>query len=151
MPLQSNTMSDDRTYPTHPMVGVGAVVWREGKVLLIKRGKAPFRGEWSLPGGAQELGETIEDCARREVREETGCEIGALTLLGAFDSIERDDRGKFEYHFTLIDFDAAWVSGEPSPGEAETDARFFALDELDALKLWHPIKDVIQLSRKARA
>ena len=144
-------MSDDRTYPARPIVGVGAIVWRDDKVLLVKRGKPPAKGEWSLPGGGQELGETVEETARREVREETGCEIGALSFLGAFDSIERDDQGEIRYHFTLVDFEADWVSGEPSPGEAEDDARFFSLDEIDGLKVWDALDEVIRLSAARRS
>jgi len=139
-------MSDNRTYPARPIVGVGALVWRDDKILLIKRGKSPAKGEWSLPGGAQELGETIEETARREVREETGCEIGSLTFLGAFDSMERDDAGKLLYHFTLIDFEANWISGEPSPGEAEDDARFFSLDQIRSLQVWDALGEVIRMS-----
>jgi len=139
-------MTDDRKYPARPIVGVGALVWRDDKILLIKRGKAPAKGEWSLPGGAQELGETIEETARREVREETGCEIGPLTFLGAFDSMEQDESGGLLYHFTLIDFEATWVSGEPSPGEAEEDARFFSLDQISSLQVWDALGEVIRTS-----
>jgi len=143
-------MSSDRTYPERPIVGVGALVWRDGNILLIKRGKAPAKGEWSLPGGAQELGESVEETARREVREETGCEIGALKFLGVFDSIERDDAGDVLYHFTLVDFEADWVSGEPSPGEAEDEARFFAIEDLGNLTVWEPLAEVIHLSAARR-
>jgi ADP-ribose pyrophosphatase YjhB (NUDIX family) len=143
-------MSDDRSYPARPIVGVGALVWRDGKILLIKRGKPPAKGEWSLPGGAQELGETVEETARREVREETGCEIGALKLLGVFDSIEKDEDGHALYHFTLVDFDADWVSGEPSPGESEVDARFFSPEEIDGLTVWGALAEVIRMSAAAR-
>jgi len=144
-------MSDDRTYPARPIIGVGALVWRDDQILLIKRGKAPAKGEWSLPGGAQELGETIEETARREVREETGCEIGTLSFLGAFDSIERDDEGNIRYHFTLLDFEADWVSGEPSPGEAEDDARFFRPEDIEGLQVWGALAEVIRMSARARA
>jgi len=144
-------MSDDRTYPVRPIVGVGALVWREDKILLVKRGKPPAKGEWSLPGGAQELGETIEETARREVREETGCEIGELTFLGAFDSIERDANGEVLYHFTLVDFEAEWVAGEPSPGEAEDDACFLSLQDIDRLKVWGALSDVIRMSASRRS
>jgi len=143
-------MRSDRTYPERPIVGVGALVWRDGNILLIKRGKAPAKGEWSLPGGAQELGESVEETARREVREETGCEIGALKFLGVFDSIERDDAGDVLYHFTLVDFEADWVSGEPSPGEAEDEARFFAIEDLGNLTVWEPLAEVIHLSAARR-
>jgi len=143
-------MSTDRTYPARPIVGVGALVWRKDQILLVKRGKPPAKGEWSLPGGGQELGETVEETARREVREETGCEIGDLKFLGVFDSIERDEKGDVLYHFTLVDFETDWVSGEPSPGEAEDDACFVSLEEIEHLKVWDALADVIRMSAAQR-
>lgn len=143
-------MSTDRTYPARPIVGVGALVWRDDQILLVKRGKPPAQGEWSLPGGGQELGETVEETARREVREETGCEIGDLTFLGVFDSIERDEKGEVLYHFTLVDFETDWVAGEPSPGEAEDEARFVSLQEIEHLKVWDALADVIRMSAAHR-
>lgn len=144
-------MRDDRIYPTRPIVGVGAVVWRHGKVLLVRRAKNPGTGTWSLPGGAQELGETIKETAIRETREETGVEIRELTFLGAFDSMERDEKDNLLYHFTLIDFEAFWVSGEPRPGDGETDAKFFAMEELTDLNLWEPMLNIILKSARRRA
>ncbi len=143
-------MSSDRTYPARPIVGVGALVWRDDEILLVKRGKPPAKGEWSLPGGGQELGESVEETARREVREETGCEIGELRFLGVFDAIERDDAGKVLYHFTLVDFETDWVSGEPSPGEGEDDARFFSPGAIKDLNVWEPLADVIRMSARRR-
>ena len=102
-----------REYPNVPLVGVGAVVVRDGHVLLIRRAKPPRQGEWSLPGGLQQLGETVFEAARREVLEETGVVIRPLAVIDVIDLIDRDRHdGRVRYHYTLIDVIAAWVSGE---------------------------------------
>ena len=80
-----------REYPDRPFVGVGVVVWRDGKVLLVKRGQAPRRGHWSIPGGGQELGETLQEAACREVKEETGINIEVMGLIDVVDSIRQDE------------------------------------------------------------
>src|SRR5271163_5194278 len=105
-----------RTYPTHPMAGIGIVLLRGEEVLLVRRGQPPALGAWSLPGGRQELGETAETCARRELLEETGLTCGLLTLIGHVDSIHRDAEGKIEYHYTILDFGALYTTGEAIPG-----------------------------------
>ena len=105
-----------REYPTRPIVGVGVIVLRPNAVLLVRRGRAPSQGEWSLPGGAQELGETAEEAARRELAEETTLAVGALRLVGHFDSIHRDAQGKIRFHYTILDFAAAYATGEAQPG-----------------------------------
>ena len=87
-----------RVYPDRPIVGIGVVVWRDDRVLLIRRGKPPRKGEWSLPGGAQELGETLIEAALREVFEETGLKAQRLSLINALDMIDRDDQGKIRHH-----------------------------------------------------
>lgn len=129
-------MASDRSFPQTPIIGAGCVVWRGDEILLIQRGKAPGYGTWSLPGGAQELGETIRETAIREVFEETGCRIGNLVLLDVLDSIvpgEADDRPL--YHYTLVDFSADWLEGEPVPGPEELDAAFFSLKAITALEM----------------
>jgi ADP-ribose pyrophosphatase YjhB (NUDIX family) len=99
-----------REYPNLPLVGVGAVVVRDGRVLLIRRAKPPRLGEWSLPGGLQKLGETVFEAACREVMEEAGVVIRPLAVIDVVDLIERDDQ-RVRYHYTLIDVVAAWVDG----------------------------------------
>ena len=140
-----------REYPTHPMVGIGAVVLRGDSVLLVRRGKPPAIGSWSIPGGAQEVGETAEAAARRELLEETGVEVGPLHLLTHVDSITRDPAGRVQYHYTILDFAAEWLSGEPTAGSDVTDAAFFAFDALGPLKLWTEAHRVIHLARAHRA
>ncbi|MDJ0684423.1 MAG: NUDIX hydrolase [Alphaproteobacteria bacterium] len=139
-----------RTYPTRPMAGVGVVVFKEDAVLLIRRGKPPNRGAISLPGGAQELGETVRETAVREVLEETGVTAQITDLVDAVDAIRKDAEGRILYHYTLIDFAADWVSGEPTPGSDADEAFWRPLDRLDELMLWAETKRVIRLADAIR-
>ncbi len=108
-----------RLYPAHPRVGVGVVVVRDGRVLLVRRGRPPRVGRWSIPGGLQQLGETVEAAARREVAEETGLVLGPLRLVAVVDLIERDPDGRVRRHYTLIDYAAR---AEPGCARAASDA-----------------------------
>ncbi|MBV9735339.1 MAG: NUDIX domain-containing protein, partial [Acidisphaera sp.] len=105
-----------REYPERPIVGVGIVVLKPGAVLLVRRGRPPALDAWSLPGGAQKLGESAEAAARRELAEETGLEVGPLLLVANVDSIHRDETGRVRFHYTILDFAARWRGGEPRPG-----------------------------------
>ncbi len=125
-----------RDYPTRPWVGVGVVVTKGRDVLMIRRGKPPRQGQWSLPGGVQELGETVRETAVREVLEETGIEIALGPIADVVDSVTRDDDGRVLHHYTLVDFSAVWVAGEPRAGDDAQDARWFSLAELKAETLW---------------
>jgi 8-oxo-dGTP diphosphatase len=138
-----------RDYPDRPLVGIGAVMLRPGAVLLVRRGRPPALGEWSIPGGAQELGETAEAAARRELREETGLDGGPMTLIAHVDSIHPDAGGRIRYHYTILDFATVWQGGDPLAGDDVTDARFFGFDELAAMKLWSEALRVIALARTA--
>jgi len=119
-----------RPYPERPVVGVGAVVLDGDRVLLIRRGHAPLKGQWSLPGGGVEIGETLEQAVAREVLEETGLEIEVGPIVEVLDRISRDADGRVEHHFVLVDF-----AGRPSGGilrsasDAE-DAAWVALADL---------------------
>src|SRR5262249_55142807 len=118
-----------RSYPERPVVGVGVVVWRNGKILLIQRGRPPRLGQWSLPGGGQQLGETVEDAARREVLEETALSLARIELLTVVDLVERDALGAVQYHYTLIDFVARAKPGEPRAGDDAAAVGWFAPKE----------------------
>jgi len=124
-----------REYPDRPLVGVGALIVETGRVVLIKRGHAPLKGEWSIPGGLLELGETIRHGAEREALEETGLVVRATELLGVFDRIVEDDDKRICYHYVLIDFLCERVSGAlQASGDAE-DARWFTAEEVSELSL----------------
>ncbi len=140
-----------RQYPERPIVGVGAVVWRGDQVLLVRRGKPPRIGSWSLPGGAQKLGETVFETARREIREETTVDIEVLALVDVVDSIRHDEAGRVEYHYTLVDVVAEWRKGEPVALDDVDDARWFALDQLADLELWSETVRVIHLANEIRS
>ncbi len=144
-----------RRYPERPIVGVGVVVLRGGpnsgpgdsEVLLIRRGKPPREGGWSLPGGAQELGETVFEAARREVREETGVEIEVVDTVAVVDSISRDGGGAVEYHYTLVDVAARWRAGEAREGGDAAAVEWADPDALDGYDLWSETLRIIALAR----
>lgn len=124
-----------REYPQQPLIGVGAIIISRGQVVLIKRGKPPLMGEWSIPGGMLELGETLRDGAEREAREETGIEVRATELLGVFERVVPDEAGRTKYHYVLVDFLCEVVSGELCAGHDACDARWFTPEEVAALPL----------------
>lgn len=137
-----------REYPTRPLVGIGVVLIKPGAVLLVRRGKPPNSGAWSVPGGAQKLGETVEEAARRELLEETGLEAGPLALACTVNSIHRDDAGRVQYHYTIIDFAAAWIGGQPVAGGDVLDARFVSFEGLAPYSLWSEALRAIILARR---
>ena len=112
-----------KEYPAAPVVGVGGVVVRDGRALIIKRAHEPRRGEWSIPGGTVELGEPLADAVRRELREETGLEVIVGPVVEMFDRIHRDGDGRIRYHFVIIDYLCEAPAGEPVAG---TDAEAVA-------------------------
>jgi 8-oxo-dGTP diphosphatase len=120
----------------HPVVGVGGVVVHDGRVLLIRRGKQPLEGRWSVPGGSVELGESLEEAVVRELREETGVDVRPLRLLTVFDPIERRD-GEVLYHYVIVDFLCALLAGTPCAGSDALAVAFVAPEELPAYAL-HP-------------
>lgn len=139
-----------REYPDRPIVGVGAVVWREDRVLLIRRAKPPRAGQWSIPGGGQQLGETLHEAVSREVAEETGLALTSVDLLTTVDLVERDDLGSIRWHYTLIDFTAEAAPGEARAGDDADDVCWFTLDELKGLGLWTETLRIIRLAATKR-
>jgi 8-oxo-dGTP diphosphatase len=124
-----------REYPLAPLPSVGAVVRNGDKVLLVLRGQEPSRGKWSIPGGMMELGETIRETARREVREECGVEIEAGEVIEVRDAIVRDEAGRIRFHYVLVDVIARHVSGDLRAGSDVEDARWVSRDDLTELEL----------------
>lgn len=139
-----------RTYPSQPVVGVGVVVWHGDRVLLIKRGKPPRAGQWSLPGGAQKLGETLAETARREVYEETGLDIDLGEIVATLDLIDRDDDGRVRHHYTLVDFVAEGLGSELVAGDDAADARWFERADIDTLGLWSETVRIIDIAAGKR-
>jgi 8-oxo-dGTP diphosphatase len=137
-----------REYPARPIVGIGVVVFKGNTVLLVRRGKAPSVGSWTLPGGAQELGETAEDAARRELMEETGLRVGTLHFAACVDSIRRDPEGRIQFHYTILDFAGWWQSGEPVAASDVTEVVWAPLDGLERYRLWSEAYRVIALARR---
>ena len=132
-------------YPDAPLVGVAAGVFNAaGEVLLAKRSRPPRAGSWGLPGGLLDLGETLEDGARREVSEECGVEVAIGGIAGVFEPITRDEEGRVEYHYVVIDYWATWTSGTPRAGDDAADVRWVALDELPAYALLPDSYAVVQ-------
>lgn len=137
--------SDAGARPPFPRVGIGAVVIKEDDVLLIKRGKPPGEGHWSLPGGSQELGETVFEGAAREVLEETRCGVEVLGLLDIADVITKGDGGEILYHYTIIDVLCRWQSGRAVAQSDALDARWFHRDTIADMDLWDEVKKNIHL------
>lgn len=137
-----------REFPDRPWVGIGCLAFRGNDVLLVRRSHPPRAGEWSVPGGAQHLGETAEAAARRELREEAGVEVGPLTLAACVDVLHRDEEGAVRFHYTIVDFAGRWLSGEPRAGDDASEARFFSPAELPGLGLWEEAVRVIATARE---
>lgn len=134
-----------REYPDRPFVGVGAIIVENGRVVLVRRGRAPLLGEWSVPGGVLELGETVREGAVREAREETSLAVEPNKLLGVFDRVVRDDQGRTLYHYVLIDFLCRPTGGELKAADDAADARWFTWEEVSDLPL---PEDTIQVIRQ---
>jgi mutator protein MutT len=134
----------NRRYPQKPLVGVGAIIFRDDAVLLIQRGREPSYGKWSIPGGAVELGETLQEAVFREVSEEVGLEVRVKDLVVALDRVILDQNGGIEYHYVLLDFLCEWTGGEPFPASDVLSCAFVPLDELPRYRLTDGTEQVIR-------
>ena len=130
-------------YLKRPIAGVGVVVFRNEEVLLVKRKKAPYKGQWSIPGGKQRLGETVTQAVRRELMEETGVEVNELTLIDVIDIMVPDEEGEILYHYIVADYRAHWLSGECSPGDDAQDVQWFNLNKLGSIPLLDKTRKII--------
>lgn len=124
-----------RQYPEHPLLGVGAIVFEQDRVVLVERAGEPLKGWWSIPGGLVETGELIEDALRRETREETGLEIDQLTRFDVFERIMKDAQGRAEYHYVLVDYVCRAASGELRAGSDVSRVEWVAVADLRQYKI----------------
>lgn len=141
----------ERRYPNRPLVGVGAIVFRRGRILMAQRGKQPLQGWWSLPGGALELGESLEDAVRREVLEETGLEVEPVRLFEVFERIMRDGTGVPEYHYVLIDYVCRVTGGALFPGDDVCAVDWVRRRDLPSLQITEGTLAVIERAFDRRA
>ena len=140
-----------REYPDRPFVGVGAIIVENGRVALIRRGRPPLEGQWSIPGGALELGETLREAAVREAQEETGLTVATQNMLGVFDRLIRDAEGRVLYHYVLVDFLCYCTGGELHAAGDAIEAGWFTPQQIAKLKLHEETAGVIQSGlQKAR-
>jgi 8-oxo-dGTP diphosphatase len=134
-----------REFPRHPIVGVGGVVIHRDRVLLVRRGREPMKGEWSIPGGALELGETLQDAVRRELREETGLDVEPTRILLVLDRILKYGR-RVKYHYVIVDFACRLKGGRLTPASDVLDARWVPRKELPC---YHLTDKALRLIRQA--
>ncbi len=132
-----------REYPAYPLVGVGALIHKEGRVLMIRRRFEPNKGKWSLPGGLVEVGEAPEDAARREVREELGLEAVVESLLQVANEVIKDDQGRVRYHFILVDYLIRPLDGEVVLNEESEEFAWFEPSAVAALNTTENTRKII--------
>lgn len=125
-------------YPKHPRLAVGAVVFKDNKILLVQRGRPPAEGQWAIPGGNVKLGESLQAAAEREIMEETGIVIRAADPIYTFDAIVKDGDGKIRFHYVIVDLAADYVQGDPKPGDDAVAVRWVSQDELKDLNVSPP-------------
>ena len=144
-------MASSREYPKRPVIGVGGVIVDRECTVLIRRGSEPLRGEWSIPGGTMEIGESLEEAVRRELREETGLEVRVLELIELFDRIyfensatPSQDKKKPRYHYVIADYLCELVGGEARAGSDVTDLAFAREDELGKFHLTEKATSIVK-------
>jgi 8-oxo-dGTP diphosphatase len=121
----------EREYPERPWVGVGALIFEQGRVLLVRRGHAPSLGEWSIPGGALEIGETLAEGVKREVLEETGLIVEPMAMVDVVDRMARDKAGRVQFHYVLVDYLCRVTGGSEACASDAVGLRWAGLDELE--------------------
>lgn len=137
-------VDDGRTHPLRPVPAVGVVVWWGLQVLLVRRRNAPQAGQWSVPGGLQELGETVFEAARREVEEETSMQVEPTRIVTVMDHIERDIHREVVHHFVICQVAATCAGGEPQPSDDVSEARWASIEEAESLIINDTLKRVLR-------
>jgi mutator protein MutT len=143
-------VTDDRRYPKRPLVGVGALIFDRGRILMAQRGKEPLKGWWSLPGGALETGESLDSAVRREVREETGLEIEPRGVFEIFERIMHDAAGTVEYHYVLVDYVCKVTGGTLAAGDDVCRVEWMKLEDLRGLQITEGTLGVIEKAFRKR-
>ena len=139
IPILKKCLPENKNaYPCHPVVAVGAVVFKDERILLVRRGQAPSEDLWAIPGGSVEIGETLQQAVEREILEETGIEIHAHQPIYTFDVIDRDEKGRIRFHYVIVDLAADYVSGEPAAGDDAVEARWVSADEVNGMAVSPP-------------
>jgi len=137
-----------RLYPEHPFVGVGAVIVRDGMILLGKRRNEPGKGKWSIPGGAVELGESVEQTVIREVKEETGLDVEKPEHIDVVDNVDFDEPGKVRYHFVIIDYFVKLKGGSLKASSDAAELKWVAFEEIEEHELTQTFRTFFQRNRK---
>ncbi len=143
----SEAMTDkdaSRQYPARPLLGVGALIFAEGRILLIERGQEPLKGWWTLPGGLVETGERLESAVRREILEETGLQVRPLQSAAIFERIMPDLDGRTQFHYVIVDYICELLGGALKPASDVADAKWVALDKLHTIRMAPGTPSVIE-------
>ena len=151
LPGAAPNTKDDRRYPKRPLIGVGALIFRRGRILMAQRGKQPMKGAWSLPGGALEIGEPLDAAVRREVREETGLAVKPVKVFEIFERIICDSRGTPEYHYVLIDYICRVTGGDLRAGDDVCRVEWVRERDLAELEITEGTPAVIERAFRGRA
>ena len=147
----TSNSTEVRIYPTRPFLAVSAAIFRDGRVLVVRRAQSPANGLYTLPGGVVELGETLIEAVMREVREETGLEIEPHGLAGYRQLIARDASGRIERHFVILPFAARWLAGEIALNDELAEGRWLEPDALSGLKTTEGLADIVAAAGEAIA
>jgi 8-oxo-dGTP diphosphatase len=142
--MSGSTAISGGEYPAGPQTAVGAIVFRDDTVLLVKRVNHPGKGLWAIPGGRVKLGETLKEAARREVKEETGIIISPKDPIYVFDVIDRDDEGRIRFHYVIVDLLADYLRGVPNPGTDASEARWISSQELKELPVSKTTRELLR-------
>ena len=135
-----------REYPEAPIVGVGGVIFKNGSILVVKRAQEPGKGQWSLPGGAVELGETLTHALKREILEEVSLDIEVGGLVRVLDRIVHDQQKRVQYHYVIVDYWGWAVSGTLRPASDVSDARFVTLDQLKKMAVHQLVEETVRMA-----
>jgi ADP-ribose pyrophosphatase YjhB (NUDIX family) len=136
-------VADDRTYPQRPFLAVSAAIFRDGRVLIVRRARKPALNLYSLPGGAVEVGESLIYAVVREVREETQIDIDPVAQSGHREAIVRDKEGRVERHYVILSYASRWLQGEPVLNSELDDARWIDPAELSAYKTTEGLAEIV--------